>query len=181
MIKAKGYVYAIKHNKTGRIYVGSTESLKTRIGQHFQALKSNRHQSREMQTDFNDYGDDFSVYILFYGECEKSALMMMEKLFITVFRSKDPEVGYNAQDKALEVELSQFEPMTKSEALCGYYDYLRPLIEKVQTAISESEYSQAELAEKIGVSSASITQWKMGQIVPTRQNFAKLMAAVYQL
>ena len=172
-------MYAIKHNLTGRIYVGATEDIKNRLTQHFQALKSNRHQSKEMQEDFNSSGDDFSVYILFYGECEKSALMMMEKLFMTVFHSKDPSVGYNAQDKALEVTIDQFEMMTKEEALCGYFDYLMPLVEKVRDAIEKSEYSQSELAERIGVSNATITQWKFGQIIPTRQNFAKLMSIVY--
>lgn len=176
----KGCVYAIQHNETGRVYVGSTENIKARLTQHFQTLKGNRHLSEQMQSDYNKFGDNFSIYILFDGEVEKETLLLLERLFMTALKSKDPSFGYNEQDKANEIALSQFDQMTKEEAMCGYYDYLKPLLNKVKEAIEQYPGTQTELAEKIGVSTGTITQWKFGQIIPTRQNFAKLMSILYQ-
>lgn len=57
-------VYSIKHNATGREYIGKTKNLETRIYQHKQALKRGQHIVEDMQRDYDEYGDDFTVSTL---------------------------------------------------------------------------------------------------------------------
>lgn len=64
-IKTKvSVIYAIQHNKTKRIYIGTTVDIHSRYREHIKMLANNQHSSRRMQADFAKYGNDFSVYIL---------------------------------------------------------------------------------------------------------------------
>ena len=47
------YVYAIRHNKTGRIYVGCSQHIQSRFRNHMNQLKNKKHKSKEMQKDFD--------------------------------------------------------------------------------------------------------------------------------
>ena len=58
------YVYAIQHNQTKKIYVGCSKNITNRYLGHLSALRSGRHASKEMQDDFDKYGDDFSIFVL---------------------------------------------------------------------------------------------------------------------
>lgn len=57
-------VYSIKHNVTGKEYIGSSCKPKTRIQHHLSALMRGRHPVEDMQSDFNDYGNDYTISIL---------------------------------------------------------------------------------------------------------------------
>lgn len=102
------YVYAIQHNKTKRIYIGSTKNVSSRYYNHLLQLRKGNHQSQEMQEDFDAFGEDYSVFILEkvenpyrsepseYGEykitnIKKSEYKWMEK-YNTIID------GYNTQD-----------------------------------------------------------------------------------
>jgi len=58
------YIYAIQHNLTKKIYIGKSKNIYKRYEQHLCALRNNNHKSIEMQRDFNDFGEDFSVFVL---------------------------------------------------------------------------------------------------------------------
>lgn len=58
------FVYAIQHNKTHRIYIGSTLNVSDRYYNHIFKLRKGEHQSQEMQEDYDAYGEDYSVYVL---------------------------------------------------------------------------------------------------------------------
>jgi hypothetical protein len=103
------YVYAIQHNKTKRIYVGTSSKPETRYRAHISSLKRNEHKIETMQDDFNQYGEDFSFFILekveharvytSYGSCiaseHKAEYEWMRKLGTT-----KKEIGYNYKDRA---------------------------------------------------------------------------------
>ncbi len=57
-------VYAIRHNVTGRVYIGSSCRVDKRFNQHINALRSHRHPVEDMQADFDQYGEDFTMTIL---------------------------------------------------------------------------------------------------------------------
>ena len=63
MTKTK-IVYAIMHNKTRRIYIGSTERGSHRLKNHLNALRAGKHKNKLMQDDFDKYGEDYSFYQL---------------------------------------------------------------------------------------------------------------------
>ena len=93
---SKKTVYALKHNQTGRIYVGRTVDLMKRIDNHFHQLRHGKHHVELMQSDFNNLGGDYIVYALDsineFGE-EKKEFEWMEKL-----KTYDKQFGYNYQD-----------------------------------------------------------------------------------
>ena len=57
-------VYAIRHNVTNRVYIGSSYHVDKRFNEHLTALRSHRHSVEDMQADFDEYGDDFTLTIL---------------------------------------------------------------------------------------------------------------------
>lgn len=57
-------VYAIRHNVTNRVYIGSSYHVDKRFNEHLTALRSHRHSVEDMQADFDKYGDDFTLTIL---------------------------------------------------------------------------------------------------------------------
>jgi group I intron endonuclease len=88
-------IYAIQHNKTGRIYVGRTQDLKRRLSQHFYFLKNGKHSIGLMQSDFDKYGDDFTVSVL---EIAKTYRTEEEGAWINKLGTYDPNIGYNYKD-----------------------------------------------------------------------------------
>lgn len=57
-------IYAIRHNKTDRVYVGSSAKPEQRIMAHKQALRNGSHYVRDMQADYDLYGDDYTITYL---------------------------------------------------------------------------------------------------------------------
>ena len=109
MIKteAKGFVYALRHNPTGKIYVGCTKNVERRIHQHIVQLANNNHPIEAMQQDFNDYPVDYSYYVLFEAFAAYDA-HLMEKHFMSLLGTRDPEKGYNFNDNSCEFSLDNF-------------------------------------------------------------------------
>lgn len=60
----KRTVYAMRHNKTNRVYVGSSIHPERRIMEHKQALRRGNHMVADMQADYNLYGDDYTITYL---------------------------------------------------------------------------------------------------------------------
>lgn len=56
-------VYIIVNNKKNKIYVGSTTNYLSRSRQHASALRSGRHICQEMQKDYFESPEDFSISI----------------------------------------------------------------------------------------------------------------------
>ena len=97
----RGTVYAIRHNPTGRIYVGSTTNLNARLRSHMAALINGKHPVELMQRDYEHYGNDYSLFILYDTLLQKKYIKdcrMIERLFMTLLGTRDPEKGYNYRD-----------------------------------------------------------------------------------
>jgi hypothetical protein len=57
-------IYSIKHNVTGREYIGSSKNPKQRIQRHLAALRGGYHTVEDMQSDFDKYGEDYTISVL---------------------------------------------------------------------------------------------------------------------
>lgn len=112
-------VYALRHNPTKRIYVGSSADPAKRIGSHFGLLKNGKHPIAQMQKDYNDYGGDYSVFLI--DEIEGMQDRGKEYLWMLKLDTKNPEHGYNAQDKGWQGGLDYIKefpvPLHKPEQL----------------------------------------------------------------
>lgn len=89
-------VYAIKHNVTGRIYIGSSERVKWRIREHLQVLRNHKCKNPLMQKDFDEHGEDYSFKKLDVIRDLKEG--WKEYFWMMYFRTTDEEYGYNYRD-----------------------------------------------------------------------------------
>lgn len=90
-------VYQIECVVTGKIYVGSTkQGFVSRIKAHTKALIKGTHHSRHLQRAWDKYGPEAFVAIpLVWLPGDLSLIRQVEKRAIEVFKSADPEFGYN--------------------------------------------------------------------------------------
>ena len=118
-------VYAIRHEPTGKVYVGSTSKLSERLSAHFTALKGGYHSNEAMQKDCTERGFSYSVFVLdlisTYQDRNK------EYLWIDALGSRNPSRGYNAGDWSKEASsfLSNGIPVS-ADGICSV-----PAIEKL--------------------------------------------------
>ena len=89
-------IYILKHNPTGRVYVGSSADPSSRIATHISYLRNGTHSNAGMQADFDKYGDDYSVCLadVICGHRDRDK----EFLWMDVLNARDPEYGYNDKD-----------------------------------------------------------------------------------
>lgn len=57
-------IYAIRHNATNRVYVGSSHQVEKRVNNHLSRLRNHKHSVEDMQADFDKYGENYTITIL---------------------------------------------------------------------------------------------------------------------
>lgn len=90
-------VYAIQHNKTKRILIGSATDVEKRYRSTIWNLRSGKHKVKDLQDDFIQYGEDFSLYIIDEIKCPKERHKEFE--WIEKYETCTRGIGYNYQDK----------------------------------------------------------------------------------
>lgn len=98
-------IYALQHNLTKRIYVGSSSDPARRYESHMWDLRAHRHVNPLMQKDFDEYGEDYSFFVL--DKITSYEERFKEYEWMRKLGTYDPEVGYNKRDakKGLRKEL----------------------------------------------------------------------------
>lgn len=90
-------IYAIRHNVTNRVYVGSSCRVDQRLMNHIHSLRSHKHHIEDMQADFDKYGEDYTFTILdeilVYKDKEKEYEWMKK------YQSHIRGIGYNYKDQ----------------------------------------------------------------------------------
>ena len=104
-------VYAIQHNTTGRIYVGSTKNVTNRYWAHMGDLRNGKHCNKGMQKDFNEYGENYSLYIL--DTIETGKQKDIEYYWMEKLKTYDPKIGYNKNDPHFRRKYPQEVPIVK--------------------------------------------------------------------
>jgi group I intron endonuclease len=88
-------VYCIACTVNGKRYIGSSEiSVVKRMRGHLICLRNNRHPNKQLQHDWDEYGEDafdFKILVL----CEWKNLLKFEQLLINEFKTRNPKHGYN--------------------------------------------------------------------------------------
>lgn len=91
------YVYAIKHNRTGRVYIGSTWKPEVRHKNHLSLLRNHNHPVEDFQTDFDKFGDDLTFTVL--EKITSYADKNREYEWMKKYRSYIRGEGYNYKDR----------------------------------------------------------------------------------
>lgn len=103
-------VYALRHDPTGKVYVGSTHKIINRITNHINSLKHGSHAVEVMQRDYDKYGGPYTVFVLdtISGMNDTNK----EYLWMDALRSRDPEYGYNVNDHKVKSAISEIAGIT---------------------------------------------------------------------
>ena len=91
-------MYLIRHNKTNRIYIGSSANPQKRFNDHIYRLRNGHHPVGDMQQDFNTYGEDYSFELLEVITTYKDG--MHEYDWMEKYNSHIRGSGYNYKDYA---------------------------------------------------------------------------------
>ena len=125
-------VYAIRHNATDRVYIGSSLNVDRRFKQHLYALQAHTHVVDDMQKDYDEHGEDFTLTIL--DTINDESEIEKEYEWMDKYQSFIRGVGYNYKDlkrrnaargAAQEDEIAMKKPLTANE---------RELLDIIRTA-----------------------------------------------
>lgn len=87
-------IYKIENLVNGKVYIGSSINIRTRITGHLSDLRTNKHCNKYLQYSFDKYGiESFSVEILI--DCKEEDLIYYEEFFMNKYDSLNKEKGYN--------------------------------------------------------------------------------------
>lgn len=92
-------IYAIVHNVTHRVYVGSTKDVVSRVRTHISLLRNRKHLVEDMQDDFDDFGFDYTICIL--DVIEDYHDRVKEYQWMKYLKSHIRGFGYNYKDSAI--------------------------------------------------------------------------------
>ncbi len=102
-------IYTITNTVTGKLYIGESLDIYRRWhDEHIPQLKKNCHCNKELQNDFNKYGEtSFSFEILErYSEdnpiTTKARILILEGYYITQFKKSGIDL-YNAENTLVEI------------------------------------------------------------------------------
>lgn len=91
--------YMISNSITGRKYIGSSCNVEYRMHAHLSALRGNRHSNKDMQDDFNRYGEKSFSFVPVFERNSGEFRTNKEYFLMDIFRTHDPKYGYNHMDK----------------------------------------------------------------------------------
>lgn len=101
----KSGIYKITNKLNGRVYIGSSKEFKRRWTQHAYSLKTQRHNNKFLQADFNKCGEDafvFDVIEVTDGKTKEQRLLL-EEIYIHQYYDKG-KTCYNLSTKAVSPE-----------------------------------------------------------------------------
>lgn len=171
-------VYKIKHNVTGRIYIGSTAHLENRISCHLSRLRCGKHHIEDMQSDYDKYGENYSIEIL--DEIATIEEKHKEYEWMKKFNSLERGVGYNYRDHindakhfiTINDEKITLSELSRKTGISEYELHRRLFVEKWDvikaiTLPSKSKEKKLEMAKfKLiqKIKNANLTKNEMSQV-----------------
>lgn len=127
-------VYQIRCTENGKIYIGSSIRIRSRISRHLMDLRRNVHSNQHLQNAFNKYGENkFEAIVL--ELCDKNKLCVTEQFYLDKLQPYDRLIGYNHYKKAyspLGFTLTDEQKRKISIALTG-----RPVSEETRKKIGD--------------------------------------------
>ncbi|MCI8749387.1 MAG: GIY-YIG nuclease family protein [Lachnospiraceae bacterium] len=132
-------VYTITNKTTDRLYIGESLDIYRRWhDEHIPQLRKNLHYNKELQKDFNKYGEEnfqFEVLERYLGNdpiSTKARLLILESYFITQFEKAGISL-YNAENTLVEILNGNKIPEAGNTMVCAIAGVL------VNYAIKECE------------------------------------------
>ncbi len=111
-------VYCIYNKISGKVYVGSSIEVITRIGNHFWWLLNNKHKNIHLQSAYNKYGKENFEYIIL-EETNVDNLLTREQYYIDLLNCCNREYGYNICEIAGKITFTPEVRAKISRAMTG--------------------------------------------------------------
>lgn len=118
-------IYTITNKTTGRLYIGESLDIYRRWhDEHIPQLRKNLHYNKELQKDFNKYGEEnfqFEVLERYSGNdpiSTKARLLILESYFITQFEKAGISL-YNAENTLVEILNGNKIPVEGNTMVCA--------------------------------------------------------------
>ncbi len=81
----KRVIYKIENTENGKKYIGSTRDVKKRFKKHLSELRNNKHVNKELQKDWNEYGEEsFKFEILEIVDVYDVKLEEIEQFYMDI-------------------------------------------------------------------------------------------------
>ena len=141
-------IYCIENLTNHKIYIGQSVCIEDRWSKHLSALRRNCNDNRDLQKDWNNYGESsFSFRII--EICTKEQLDDKESFYVEQFKSNDKNFGYNFTDGGKKgfkhnPELLKFESEVQKKK---YED--NPELRKLRKINAINQWSNPEVKSKI--------------------------------
>lgn len=87
-------VYAIINMHNNKMYIGSSVNIKNRLRSHFKSLHNGTHANKNLQAEWNLYGEQGFFYDLLEEVENVGALLVREQLYLDSFFNKNLDL-YN--------------------------------------------------------------------------------------
>lgn len=87
-------IYKIVNIVDGKIYIGSSIEILSRLMQHKYRLRGKRHDNDYLQHAFNKYGENSFLFSI-VEECVVEDLIERENYYILKYGANDLKIGYN--------------------------------------------------------------------------------------
>ena len=88
-------IYKITNTNNGKVYIGQSINLPSRIASHFASLKNHTHHNGHLQNAYNLDPDAFIAEIICL--CDEDDLDNLEQYYIKSYNSNTREFGYNIE------------------------------------------------------------------------------------
>ena len=126
-------IYRILCIKNNKPYIGKSEDVQKRKEEHFNKLRNGNHPCKELQDDFNTYGEDaFDFSVL--EECDQEKLNHLEDYYILSCNAISH--GYNSKrGDVLSLSENDFNDENDTEVLSIEKDF-----ENARTEINERPF-----------------------------------------
>jgi len=93
-------VYALRNSVDGKVYVGSSESISSRINRHFSELRAGVHRNHHLQHAFRLYGKSAFEFFILEQVNDAFWLRPREHAWILRLQATDHKHGYNISEDA---------------------------------------------------------------------------------
>ena len=96
----KRTIYALRHEATGKLYIGITANVHQRYLKHVNRLKNGTHNAKALQADYDTY-EDKRLTMIVLEEVYDFADRDKEYEWMAAFDTFSPDRGYNYADPKL--------------------------------------------------------------------------------
>jgi len=156
-MKCKSGVYQIKNITNGKVYIGNSENIKRRWGDHKKRLRAQIHHCQSLQRAFNKYGESAFEYSIIEYVQVINQLADREQYWMDKIRPYKKKNGYNIRKIATSnLGISRAKGEKTGRAILTN----KQVVEIRRRLINGEHYHH--FADEYGVSTSAISAIKRG-------------------